>query len=83
VQPEALSIIRTQQDVPGGNGTRIYVCVIDAARQTINVLSLSSTVVTYVGDLQWPTLASLEVSDVRVGFVHLQPYVRAQGPDIA
>lgn len=54
VGPRCFTLLRSQADVPGGNGTRIYICVINAARQAIHVLSLSAAEVTYIGDLSWP-----------------------------
>jgi hypothetical protein len=55
VGPRCFTVVRSQADVPGGNGTRIYICVVNAARQAVHVLSLSAAEVTYVGDLSWPT----------------------------
>jgi hypothetical protein len=49
------TLLRSQADVPGGNGTHIYICVVNAARQAVHVLSLSASEVTYVGDLGWPS----------------------------
>jgi hypothetical protein len=54
VGQRCFAVLRSQADVPGGNGTRIYICVINATRQAVHVLSLSAAEVTYVGDLAWP-----------------------------
>jgi hypothetical protein len=53
--PQCFSVVRSQADIPGGNGTRMYVCGVRAARQAIHVLSLSAAEVTYIGDLAWPS----------------------------
>lgn len=49
MRPEHVTIVRCHQLTSADTGTRMYVCVIDAAREAIRVLSLSATEVTYLG----------------------------------